>query len=235
METGWMRRLATIRPGSRSHPALPAATIAFQLPSRALPPTASSRRRRTTARTRFVTRARSTRAGAARPAMRAAPTRPRAAGDGKRDARAGHAIAVVHSRPSSAACAPIRGERVMKNKAACLASLLAGSLSAATAAADYLAPDPGTQISIQYNSGDVIVVRPVGGVWSHPLCPDVTAAVLSPRMYPPTDRNGYMDYSKVYDLLVNAALQGRTVNLRVSDTECHPNCYPLIVSLRIFP
>ncbi len=30
-------------------------------------------------------------------------------------------------------------------------------------------------------------------------------------------------------------MNGRSVNLRVSDTLCHPNGYPLIVSLRVFP
>lgn len=106
-----------------------------------------------------------------------------------------------------------------------IALLLASSLAAATAGADYLAPDPGTQISLQYNSNGAIVVRPVGGVWTHPLCPDVTAAVLTPSYFGGT----------VWQLLIQAAMNGRSVNLRVSDTECHANGYPLIESLRIFP
>ena len=67
----------------------------------------------------------------------------------------------------------------MTNKIASFALVLAGSIAATTAGADYLAADPGTQVSIQLNSSDVIVVRPVGGDWTHSLCPDVTAAVLS--------------------------------------------------------
>ena len=124
----------------------------------------------------------------------------------------------------------------MTNKAACFTLLLAGSLAAATAGADYLAPDPGTQISIQFNAGGVLVVRPVGGVWSHPLCPDVTAAVWAPD-YLPRDRYGGLnpDIGPVSVWLVEAAMNGRSVNLRVSDTLCHPNGYPLIVSLRVFP
>jgi hypothetical protein len=124
----------------------------------------------------------------------------------------------------------------MTNKSASIALLLAGSLAGMTAGADYLAPDPGTQISIQYNIRNVIVVRPVGGAWSHPSCPDVTAAVLSEDHFPPPpDRFSSSDFGAVHELLVQAALHGRSVNLRVSDTECHPNGYPLIVSLRIFP
>jgi hypothetical protein len=117
-----------------------------------------------------------------------------------------------------------------------IALLLTASLAADTAMADFLAPDPGTQISIQYNFGGVLVVRPVGGVWTHPLCPDVTAAVFSPDFYPRGRRGQFSpDFSPVYEMLVQAAMNGRSVNLRVSDTECHPNGYPLILSLRVFP
>lgn len=126
----------------------------------------------------------------------------------------------------------------MTNKIACFSLLLAGSLAAATAAGDFLAPDPGTQISIQLNSRDVIVVRPVGGVWTHSLCPDVTAAVLSRSHFSRpshglTETN--LNYDTVWELLVQAAMNGRSVNLQVSDTICHGNGYPLIESLRIFP
>src|SRR6185295_5657626 len=106
--------------------------------------------------------------------------------------------------------------------------------AAATATADYLAPDPGTQISIQLNSSNVIVVRPVGGVWTHSLCPDVTAAVLSRGHF---TRPGHgleernLIYETVWELLVQAAMNGRSVNLQVSDTVCHGNGYPLIESL----
>ena len=126
----------------------------------------------------------------------------------------------------------------MMNRTARITLLLAGLLATATAAADYLAPDPGTQISIQLNSSNVIVVRPVGGVWTHSLCPDVTAAVLSRSHF---NRPGHgldernLIYETVWDLPVQAALNGRSVNLQVSDTICHGNGYPLIESLRIFP
>ena len=124
------------------------------------------------------------------------------------------------------------------NNNACLALLFAGLVMAATAEADYLAPDPGSQISIQVNFNDAIVVRPVGGVWSHPLCPDVTAAVLSRHYFAITSRThaeGGLGYETVRDLLVQAAMNGRSVNLRVNDAICHGHGYPLIESLRIFP
>jgi hypothetical protein len=126
----------------------------------------------------------------------------------------------------------------MMNRTASITLLLAGFLAAASARADYLAPDPGTQISIQLNSRNVIVVRPVGGVWSHGLCPDVTAAVLS-RSHFTRPSHGLTEsnliYDTVWELLVQAAMNGRSVNLQVSDTVCHGNGYPLIESLRIFP
>ncbi len=55
--------------------------------------------------------------------------------------------------------------------------------------------------------------------------------------YLPRDRFGNLtsNIELVYDWLVQAAMNGRSVNLRVSDTVCHPNGYPLIASLRIFP
>jgi hypothetical protein len=123
----------------------------------------------------------------------------------------------------------------MNHKNARIALLLAGSLGAATAGADYLAPDPGTRISIQYNFNGVIVVRPVGGVWTHPLCPDVRGAVLSRTHFRRELGDTNVEFDTVRELLVQAAMNGRSVNLLVSDTVCHPNGYPLIDSLRIFP
>ena len=123
----------------------------------------------------------------------------------------------------------------MSNKIACFTLLLAGSLAAATARADYLAPDPGTQVSIQLNSRDVIVVRPVGGVWTHSLCPDVTAAVLTASHFGRDLPDTRLLFKTVWELLVQAAINGRSVNLQVSDTVCHSNGYPLIESLRIYP
>ena len=97
---------------------------------------------------------------------------------------------------------------------------------------------PGTQISVQLNAHDVLVVRPVGGVWSHGLCPDVTAAVLTSSHWTRQSHGfglkGY-NYVTVWDLLMQAALQGRSVNLQVSDTVCHANGYPLIETVTIFP
>src|SRR5262245_9318161 len=124
------------------------------------------------------------------------------------------------------------------NKLARVALLVACSLGAGTASASYLAPDPGTQVSIQLNSHDVLVVRPVGGVWTHGLCPDVTAAVLTVSHWQRPSHGfgvkGY-NYSTVWQLLVQAAMQGRSVNLQVSDTVCHANGYPLIETVTIFP
>lgn len=122
----------------------------------------------------------------------------------------------------------------MTSKVARIVFLLAASLAAATAMADYLAADPGTHISIHFNSSNVIVVRPVDGVWSHPLCPDVTAAVLSAAFFV-QDLKKPENFEPVRDWLMQAALNARSVNLEVSDTECAKNGYPLILSLRIFP
>lgn len=110
-----------------------------------------------------------------------------------------------------------------------LVLFMAVSLTSNVAAADYLAADPGTQVSIQLNKGGALVVRPLGGTWSHPVCADLTAAVLS------TSHLISTDYQRVYDLLLLAGTNGRLVNLRVSDTECHANGFPLIESLRVFP
>jgi len=127
----------------------------------------------------------------------------------------------------------------MKSKAAaCATFLIAGLLGAATAEAAYLAPDPGTQVSIQLNAHDTIVVRPISGVWTPPVCPDVTAAVLT-RAHFTRPLHGLaatgLNFDTVWDLLVQAAMSGRSVNLRVSDTFCHDSGYPLIESLRVFP
>src|SRR5262245_6699313 len=100
-----------------------------------------------------------------------------------------------------------RREINMNTKIACLTLLIAGWLGAGTATASYLAPDPGTQISIQLNAHDVLVVRPVGGVWSHGLCPDVTAAVLTSSHWTRQSHGfglkGY-NYVTVWDLLMQA-------------------------------
>ena len=42
--------------------------------------------------------------------------------------------------------------------------------------ADWLAEDPGTPISLVLTKSGTLVVRPLGGTWSHPLCEDVKAA-----------------------------------------------------------
>jgi hypothetical protein len=126
----------------------------------------------------------------------------------------------------------------MNTKIACVVFLVASSLGGGTAAASYLAPDPGTQVSIQLNSHDVLVVRPVGGVWTLGLCPNVTAGVLTTSHWA-RPSHGFGDkgynYATVWDLLVQAALHGRSVNLQVSDTVCHANGYPLIETVTIFP
>jgi len=111
-----------------------------------------------------------------------------------------------------------------------------GALSAAVLAlatsgvarADWLAADPGTAISLQLNASGVYVVRPIGGTWSHLLCSDVTAAVLTEDNQPL-----FRKFDRLVDMLVAAAATGSIVNIYAEPDQCHSNGFPLVRNVRI--
>ncbi len=97
---------------------------------------------------------------------------------------------------------------------------------AGIARADWLAADPGTKISLQLNSDHVLVFRPVGGTWTHPTCPDVTAVALN-----------YLTRSSQYaefrEYLVEAAMHGSIVNIFAGTDECDERGRPIIRNIRV--
>ena len=114
----------------------------------------------------------------------------------------------------------------MKTELRAIVTALALS-TGAPASADWLAVDPGTEIALQVNSNGALVVRPVGGIWSHPLCSDVSLAVLKRTV----------ETANSYDAMVQtlsiAAATGSLVNVNAAPDTCHENGYPLIISVRI--
>jgi hypothetical protein len=92
-----------------------------------------------------------------------------------------------------------------------IAALLAMVVTSEIAFADWLAAQPGTQVSVQVNKNGTIIVRPIGGTWSHPVCPDVSAAVLVQKQFGPFLESAVLD--RIYLLLQTAAANGSTVNV----------------------
>jgi hypothetical protein len=106
------------------------------------------------------------------------------------------------------------------------AMLAAVALSAAgSAGADWLAVDPGTPISLQVNTNSALVVRPLGGAWTHPVCPDVTAAELH--------GNNISSSQLIRDILIEAATSGSVVNIFAFDDECDEHGHPIIRNVRV--
>jgi hypothetical protein len=112
-----------------------------------------------------------------------------------------------------------------KNRA--VSALLAAiALSVAgTASADWLAVDPGTPISLQVNTNGALVVRPLGGAWTHPVCPDVTAAELK--------ANTINSYQLVREILIEAATSGSVVNIFAFADECDEHGHPIVRNIRV--
>ena len=103
------------------------------------------------------------------------------------------------------------------------------ALSATGAAkADWLAADPGTPISLVLTKSGTLVVRPLGGTWSHPLCEDVTAAEF-PYHYANNER----PYALGTEMLIAAAANGSLVNLFAEPDECDDHGHPVIRNVRI--
>ena len=101
------------------------------------------------------------------------------------------------------------------------------------AGADWLAADPGTSVSLQVNRNGLVLVRPVNGTWSHPLCADVSAAVLVEDHFGP-----FLDsevFERLYDLLKLAAANGSVINVYANPDTCHPQGFPLIQAARLVP
>ena len=97
------------------------------------------------------------------------------------------------------------------------------------AKADWLAADPGTPISLQMNTNWTLVVRPLGGTWTHPVCGDVSAAVFrNPYPHYPL---GY--YGVITEMLIAAAANGSLVNVFAEAEECDANGHPVIRNVRI--
>ena len=111
------------------------------------------------------------------------------------------------------------------------AVLTAAVLSApGTANADWLAADPGTPISLQLNVNGTLVVRPVGGTWTHAVCPDATAAELTTyRIYQHTAEF----INRAREILVAAAASGSIVNVFADAEVCDEHGHPVIRNLRV--
>ena len=109
----------------------------------------------------------------------------------------------------------------------CVCTAVLSLLASGTASADWLAFEPGTKISVQVNVGGTIVVRPIGGTWSHPLCSDVTGAVVL-EMYWHSDK---MD--DLLQILTTAATAGSLVNFNALEDTCYANGFPIIRGLKI--
>lgn len=103
---------------------------------------------------------------------------------------------------------------------------------AGPAHAVWLAVDPGTQVSLQVTTYGLVLVRPVGGTWSHAVCADVTAAALEPIRFTP---HRSVKYEELYELLLTAVANGNVVNLNVLPDTCHEKGYPLITSVTVQP
>ncbi len=103
---------------------------------------------------------------------------------------------------------------------------------AGRAHAVWLAVDPGTQISLQVTTNGLVLIRPIGGVWSHSICSDVTAAALQRIQFAPHKQ---VKYDELYEILLTAVANGNVVNLNVLPETCHENGYPLITSVTIQP
>jgi len=112
----------------------------------------------------------------------------------------------------------------MRNKKRARQFILAALLLSAAGSANavWLAADPGTIISVQLNRDGVVVVRPIGGTWSHPVCPDVTAAEVTG-----------MKGSAAADFLIAAVANGLLVNVNALADECDEHGHPIIRNVRV--
>lgn len=101
------------------------------------------------------------------------------------------------------------------------------------ASADWLAAHPGTTVSLQVNRNGLVVIRPVNGTWSHPVCTDVSAAVLVENHFGP-----FLDsevFERLFDVLKLAAANGSVINVFANPDTCHPQGFPLIQATRLVP
>jgi hypothetical protein len=100
---------------------------------------------------------------------------------------------------------------------------------AGTASADWLAADPGTKISLQVNVDGALVVRPLGGAWTHPVCGDVTAAEF--RDLYPHYPGGY--HGGIREMLIAAAATGSLVNVFAESDQCDAHGHPIVRNIRV--
>lgn len=122
-----------------------------------------------------------------------------------------------------------------RKKNCAVSAMLAGiALSVAgTASADWLAADPGTPINLQLNQDGALVVRPIGGTWSHAVCTDVSAAELPP----PSAANRFpapLSYRQLArELLIAAVSNGAVVNIFAEADVCDEHGHPIIRNIRV--
>ena len=109
----------------------------------------------------------------------------------------------------------------------CVCMAVLSLLASSTASADWLAVEPGTKISLQINVHGTIVVRPIGGIWSHPLCSDVTGAVVLELDW----HSDKMD--DLLQILTTAATAGSLVNFNALEDTCYSNGFPIIRGVKI--
>jgi hypothetical protein len=105
------------------------------------------------------------------------------------------------------------------------------------ASADWLATDPGTPISVQLNMDGTLVIRPVGGSWTHPVCANTAAAVigdgdlLGGRPLAEARRN--QRAGLVHEWLFAAATSGSLVNLFADPEICDSLGRPVVRNIRV--
>lgn len=105
------------------------------------------------------------------------------------------------------------------------------------ASADWLATDPGTPISVQLNMDNTLVIRPVGGSWTHPVCANTEAAVIGDGDLlggrPVAQENRNYRLGLVYEWLLAAATSGSLVNLFADPEICDSRGRPVVRNIRI--
>ena len=105
------------------------------------------------------------------------------------------------------------------------------------ASADWLATDPGTPISVQLNMDNTLVIRPVGGSWTHPVCANTGAAVIGDGNLldgrPLAEQSRNVRLGLVREWLLAAATSGSLVNLFADPEICDSLGRPVIRNIRV--
>jgi len=102
-------------------------------------------------------------------------------------------------------------------------------LVAGNASAEWLAPDPGTKISLHVAIDGNLVIRPIGGTWTHGSCSDPTSAEHRFGLW----KFGYGRDLLNKELLIQAALAGSVVNIFADPDLCDEHGHPFVKIVRV--